>query len=251
MLAVAGNWRKFESFIWYDKPQGAAEFAVVYTHNRDSDSVTRANAATIDEILAPYVETGDAIAETHNHCLVGWVAGYALKGAAIGAYNEILERLEDCTVLDEDKLGEIENEDEAQAWEGCYRREFENAIEKRAETEIGAHCVITFQPDELDSLWEGACQKLNWCWQHSGEGPKANIGAAVELVELDSLTYWPIGLRIYRNGQHITGATIEGRTYSADCMIYSDIVEAAADAFLNGEKDFAIGSDYFNFDVEG
>lgn len=249
MLAVAGNWQKFEAFGWHDKPDNANEFAIVYTHNRDSDSVTRANANSIAAELAPFIESGDAIAEHHGHCLVGWVDGFALRGAAIGAYNAILERLESYSVLDDEELAKVENEDEAQAWEGCYRREFEQAIEKRAETEIGAHCVITFQPDELDTLWEGARQKLNWCWQHSGEGPKANIVAAVELVELDSLTYWPIGLRIYRNGQHITGATIEGRTYSAECMIYSDIVQLAVDAFLDGQKDFAVGSDYYSFET--
>ena len=52
-----GNWQKFDSFGWRSRPEeGAEDWAIVYTHNRDSELLDLSNAAEIDAALAPFME---------------------------------------------------------------------------------------------------------------------------------------------------------------------------------------------------
>jgi len=46
-----GNWQKFDCFGWHDRPEDCEEWAIVYTHNRDSDLLDQSNADAIDEAL--------------------------------------------------------------------------------------------------------------------------------------------------------------------------------------------------------
>ena len=64
-----GNWQEFDSFGWHDTPEGAEDWAIVYTHNRDSELLDQSNAAEIDKALAPFMEEEDADvrAEHHGH----------------------------------------------------------------------------------------------------------------------------------------------------------------------------------------
>ena len=50
---AAGNWLKFSCFIWHRPPDHANQWAIVYTHNRDSGLVDQSNAGAIDKALTP------------------------------------------------------------------------------------------------------------------------------------------------------------------------------------------------------
>ena len=63
---AAGNWRKFDSFAWFDQPDDADNWYIFYTHNRDSDLLTQSNAEQIDKAMKPFVESGDARAEARE-----------------------------------------------------------------------------------------------------------------------------------------------------------------------------------------
>ena len=76
---LAGNWKKFQSFGWYDRPEDVDQMAIVYTHNRDSDNLALSNAAEIAKELEPYKENGDVIPEYHGHWAVGWMEGFAIR----------------------------------------------------------------------------------------------------------------------------------------------------------------------------
>ena len=69
---AAGNWKKFDSFAWYEKPEDAEKWCVVYTKNRDSDCLEESNAAAIDEMMAKYKK--DVRSEAVNSIGVGAVA---------------------------------------------------------------------------------------------------------------------------------------------------------------------------------
>lgn len=246
---VAGNWRKFESFAWFDKPDDCNEWAIVYDSNRDADSITRANAIEIEKELAPFIESGEAVAETHNHWACGWVSGYRLRGAAIDAYNAICERLDDYPVLDEETLSRIEHDDECEAWENWGRRDFENELEKRAAKFLPFATLEEMTRDEVDTLFYSVLGDLNYGWEHESSGPYLDMGRVLDKVDLAALEWAPLPFRVYRNGEHLTGGVVTGLTWESDCLIYDDIVGKAVDTIIAGEKDFAIGDDYFSIEL--
>ena len=48
---AAGNWQRFNSFIWFRdrEVQDAEQWAIIYTHNRDSGLLDQSNAKVIAE----------------------------------------------------------------------------------------------------------------------------------------------------------------------------------------------------------
>ena len=113
----AGNWQRFESFAWHDKPKNPEQWAIVHTHTRDADLLEQSNAAAIAERMAPHVESGEAREEHSGHWAIGWVDGYAIRvetdgqrTAAAKEWDAIQEQLADYPVLNEEDLGEREYE---------------------------------------------------------------------------------------------------------------------------------------------
>ena len=113
---AAGNWRKFESFAWFDKPEDAEKWTVVYTINRDSGLLDQSNDAAISKVMAPFIKRGSAREERHNHWACGWIAGYAIRvygrngriTKAFKAWCELQAKLQDYPVLDEEDYSQRE-----------------------------------------------------------------------------------------------------------------------------------------------
>ncbi len=129
---LVGNWKKFESFGWHDAPEDADQWAIVYTHNRDSDALARSNAHVIGEAMAPFLtgeDDADAMSEHHGHWACGWIDGYAIRvrnaeGAltsAFLAYAELHASMADYPVLDETHFSETEEKEAEETWRACYR----------------------------------------------------------------------------------------------------------------------------------
>lgn len=82
---AVGNWRKFESFGWSDRPDDEDNWCIVYTSNRDSGILAKSNAAAIEEIMAPFLRSAtpggdvDCKSERHGHWGCGYVDGYAIR----------------------------------------------------------------------------------------------------------------------------------------------------------------------------
>ena len=176
-----GNWQKFDSFGWHDRPEDGEEWAIVYTHNRDSDLLDQSNADAIDKALAPFTEgdNPDVRAEHHGHWACGWIDGYAIHvyrngqiTEAFRAYHELAARLADYPVLDEEDFS---------------RREYEATLENlRCE---GFDSDFFAPPDN----WE--TEVFSWLWDHNQsavENRDGNGGYAskAEIAEaLDGLGY--------------------------------------------------------------
>jgi hypothetical protein len=116
---LAGNHRRFDSFAWHAEPDDGENWAVIYTHHRDSGILDQSNANAIENALSPFEE--DAVSESHSHWAVGHVDGYALRvyrgseiTKAFRTYCEHMAALADYPVLDE---------------EDYSRREYESALE--------------------------------------------------------------------------------------------------------------------------
>jgi len=152
---AAGNWRKFESFGWrrvgeLDNPD---EWTIAYTHHRDSGLLDQSNAAAIENALSPFLEEDDpdVIEEHHGHRACGWIDGFAIRvfrdggvTQAFRTYMQILDRLDDYPVLDE---------------EDYSRREYEATLEN-------FDCAVSGVRHEYD-LPEGWKEEVfSWFWQH-------------------------------------------------------------------------------------
>ena len=109
---VAGNWKHFDSFVWFrDRElEDADQWAVFYTHNRDSGLIDQSNASVIAKALEPFAEGDDAdvVFESHHHWAVGHVDGFSIRvfrngeiTEAFSKYHELAERMTDSSTLDE------------------------------------------------------------------------------------------------------------------------------------------------------
>jgi hypothetical protein len=156
--AHAGNWRRFESFGWWDKPEDAPQWCLVYTSNRDSGLLDQSNQEAINAILAPYLEADtddpDIRSESHGHWACGWVSGFAIRvyaqdgtiTPAFRAWCGIQARLADYPVLDE---------------EDYSRREYEATLENIES--VGHRLVREDAPED----WPSQC--FSWFWEnHQG-----------------------------------------------------------------------------------
>jgi hypothetical protein len=152
---ASGNWRRFTCFVWdrdreLDDPD---EWAILYTHNRDSGLLDVSNAEAISEALTPFADSDDpdVMFESHSHWAVGHVDGFSIRvikdgeiTEAFRAYHALAERLADYPVLDESDYGEreyvatVENITDA-AWR--LKRDY-----------------------DLPEGWE--CDVYSWFWDH-------------------------------------------------------------------------------------
>ena len=125
---MAGNWKLFDSFVWdRDNFPHADNWAIVYTHNRDSGLLSLSNAQAIAKALTPYSDGDDpdVVFESHSHWAVGHVDGFSVRvyrdGAttyAFKAYHDLAEQIDAYPILDEQDYS---------------RREYEATIENIAD----------------------------------------------------------------------------------------------------------------------
>ncbi|HQZ67280.1 MAG TPA: hypothetical protein PLY87_19455 [Planctomycetaceae bacterium] len=117
---AAGNWQRFHCFIWYrDDIEDADNWAVIYTHNRDSGLLDQSNAGVIRKALAPFTDGDDpnVVMESHSHWVVGHIDGFSLRvfrdgqiTDAFRKYHELAEAMAEYPILDENDYSERERE---------------------------------------------------------------------------------------------------------------------------------------------
>lgn len=71
---LAGNWRKFDSFLWTDSPKDEESWCIIHTRTRDDISP---HAKVLDRTMKKYPE--DAIPQHFTHWAFGWVDGWAIR----------------------------------------------------------------------------------------------------------------------------------------------------------------------------
>lgn len=119
---AVGNWRKFDSFVWWRKSDldDPDQWAIFYTSHRDSGLLDQSNAAVIQKALEPFTEGDDpdVVFESHSHWAVGFIDGFSIrvfddKGditEAFGKYHELAEAMDDYPILDESDYSDREYE---------------------------------------------------------------------------------------------------------------------------------------------
>ena len=118
---AAGNWQRFNSFVWWRAKDitDADQWAVLYTHNRDSGLLDQSNAAFIAKALKPFTEGDDpdVVMESHHHWAVGHIDGFSIRvfkdgeiTEAFAKYHELAEAMDQYPILDESDYSERELE---------------------------------------------------------------------------------------------------------------------------------------------
>lgn len=119
---AAGNWQRFNSFVWFRdrEVEDAEQWAIIYTHNRDSGLLYQSNAKVISKAMAPYTEGDDppVVSESHSHWAVGHVDGFSIRvfdsngeiTEAFRKYHELAEAVDQYPILDESDYSERELE---------------------------------------------------------------------------------------------------------------------------------------------
>ena len=118
---AAGNWSSWRCFVWDREREidDAANWAIIYTHHRDSGLLDQSNAAAMADALRSFSESEnpDVVFESHAHWAVGHVDGFSIRvyhdgdiTDAFRTYHELMERLDGYPVLDEADYSDREYE---------------------------------------------------------------------------------------------------------------------------------------------
>lgn len=166
---AAGNWRRFNCFVWFRDNElvDADNWAVIYTHNRDSGLLDQSNASVITRAMEPFTEDDDpdVVFERHSHWAVGHVDGFSVRvfrdgeiTEAFKTYHKLAERIADYPILDESDYSEreldatYENIGEA-AWR--LKQEFDLPSEWQSE-------VYSWISDHRDHALENVDDQGGW-----------------------------------------------------------------------------------------
>lgn len=109
---TTGNWKRFSCFAWFRRHDlnDADNWAVIYTHHRDSGLLDQSNAATIAKALERFAsdDAPDVVFESHDHFAVGHIDGFSVRvfkdgeiTEAFRTYHALKQRMEDYLLLDE------------------------------------------------------------------------------------------------------------------------------------------------------
>lgn len=140
---AAGNWARFDSFVWWEKPENPEEWTVVYTNNRDSGPLDRSNANAIAKEMEKEEFEPDVLPQSHSHWAVGHMDGYAIRVYRDGEITEafakwrgLQERLDNYPILDEDLYSREQQEEIDASWDAWVKYDFTRGLEKRFGREV-------------------------------------------------------------------------------------------------------------------
>jgi hypothetical protein len=174
---AAGNWAKFDSFVWFrahdlDEP---GDWAVLYTQHRDSGLIDQSNASVIEDALQPFTEGDDpdVVMESHSHWAVGHIDGFSVRvfrdgeiTDAFRCYHELAERIDDYPLLYESDYSDRE-----------YQATLENINDAAWRLK---RCF------DLPEGWES--KVFDWFWQHNQHAVESrdDAGGYPEEAELEA-----------------------------------------------------------------
>lgn len=136
---MAGNYLKFQSFGW-TAPEG--EWTVHYLYNRDSDTLDLSNGIVLATELGRDEFGDDVLFERHGHWAVGWLEAVVVRvrddagniTPAFAKLHELMGRLEEYPILDEDAYSEMEADELANDFADCVEsvgREYNEPVDSK------------------------------------------------------------------------------------------------------------------------
>lgn len=163
---LVGNWKKWPSFAWHDKPDDCDQWCIVYTKTRDSSILDESNHDVINKELQEYIgyqENGiyDCEIENHSHWAYGYAVGFSIRvfnsngeiTEAFKTYAQLKISLDNYLVLDEHDFSEREFNEANRVWKDCYnaKERIEYVRKNRSQFEFNSF------EDMINSILRGNC----------------------------------------------------------------------------------------------
>jgi hypothetical protein len=188
-----GNQVTYDTFDNGNAPEGEPQwYEVEYAGGSDysGGSVHQSNFKVLREMLDEAHPDGEKPAVwVEAYGGYGTYALFVVYDALADEIKETLGALEDYPVIDEEAMSELETEQEDEAWDNMYRRDFEKAVMKGVNAEYPDFDEIDDWPmddDQTLALFHMAREVANEYWEHGSEGPYIRIekvaDAAVDLI---------------------------------------------------------------------
>lgn len=113
-------WKRPDHYIGHEWP----DYFVFLGQNRDSDILTRSNFISGLSLIGGETETVFIVCESHWACgWIEWIAIHKSDTEALCKANDILERLEDYPVVNEDHWSQLEYDEVCDFWQNMSVRE--------------------------------------------------------------------------------------------------------------------------------
>jgi hypothetical protein len=158
---AAGNWQRFQCFVWWKEREieDSKNWAIIYTHHRDSGLLDQSNAEVIRKAMLPFADTEDpdVVFESHSHWAVGSIEGFSIRvfrdgeiTEAFTKYHELAERMANYPILDETDCSNREYEATVQnidsaAWKLKHDFELPEGREAEAYSWLSEHCYSAIE----------------------------------------------------------------------------------------------------------
>ena len=178
---AAGNWQHFDCFSWHRASEidDPSEWAIIYTHHRDSGLIELSNSRAIAVALEPFIEKGDVVVEHHNHWAVGWIDGFSIRvyrrghiTRAFRTYHKLAKRLTDYPILDEVDYSSRE-----------YEATIENLADAAWKLKNEFELPKNWQESVYDWFSNNDCSAIESSDDHGGYPNEDQLRAAFEALQ--------------------------------------------------------------------
>lgn len=181
-------------------PERQDWLVVPVSQNRDSGPLAESNFASALAMLGG--ESDNVEVHRFGHWGTGWFEIIIINpnhAPSVKIANEIESSLENYPVLDDEDHSKREHEEYCESWDSWGRRDYEKAIArelfKQYPDGVSEECtdeeiedvISDLTTEEIDSLRDGAAQKVNWEYQSEDSGVSINIRGLVEKTDFDRL----------------------------------------------------------------
>ena len=183
---AAGNWKQFDSFVWYRNDiEDADNWCIVYSQHRDSSLIDESNASVIEREMMKFTDGDDAnvVSERHDHWLVGWIDGLSIRvfknsqiTPAFRRYVELQNALEDYSILDEDDYSTRE-----------YDATIENIADAAWRVKDEYELSDDWQCDVYDWLSDNCCSEIENSDDQGGYPSESALQDAFDALEFRQL----------------------------------------------------------------
>ena len=182
---MEGNWKQMNSFIWFreNEIEDSDNWAIIYTHNRDSRLLDQSNADVIGKAMMPFTEDDDddpdVVMESHSHFLVGWIAGFSIRclnsdgkpTEAFARYAELHEAMDQYPILDEENYSNRE-----------YEATVENIVEASWRMRGDYDLPENWQYEVYDWLSDHECHEIESTSDQGGYPSDESLRRAMEAL---------------------------------------------------------------------
>lgn len=196
----SANVSAFDSAANYCGADLSAFYVAPISNGRDTcDAVTLSNWRVISaelERLAKHEESGIA---RFGHWAVGWYELWLIHesdAAALQCADQWAAELESYPVASESDLSELEQDEEAEAWERWAAREWRDVLACELARYAPSDAPDFWEHDQIDELsddaigeaWHLVADRLSWCCIHESDGPTFNFRDAAEHLNAATLS---------------------------------------------------------------